>query len=113
VQVLILSTYYTTFLKIMLYSTYLWEYATMSYKLFLSLLIYMYVIARFFGSPEQAAVLVGVPGRRLELKGCLVAGPHSFSHVGLSKELATANPELTLPMFCGNSREREREREKK
>ena len=64
----------------------------------------MYVVARFFGSPEQAAVLVGVPGRRLELKGCLVAGPHSFSHVGLSKELATANPELTLPMFCGKSK---------
>ena len=62
------------------------------------------MVARFFGSPEQAAVLVGVPGRRLELKGCLVAGPHSFSHVGLSKELATANPELTLPMFCGKSK---------
>ncbi len=67
----------------------------------------MCVFARFFGSPEQAAVLVGVPGRRLELKGCLVAGPHSFSHVGLSKELATANPELTLPMFCGKSNKRE------
>ena len=60
---------------------------------------------RFFGSPEQAAVLVGVPGSRLELKGCLVAGPHSFCHVGLSKELATASPELTLPMFCGKYRE--------
>ena len=46
-----------------------------------------------------------MPGRRLELKGCLVAGPHSFSHVGLSKELATANPELTLPMFCGKSKD--------
>ena len=43
----------------------------------------------------------GVPGCRLELIGCLVAGAHSFSHIGLSKELATASPELTLPMFCG------------
>ena len=62
------------------------------------------MVDRFFGSPEQAAVFGGVPGRRLELKGCLVAGPHSFSHVGLSKELATVNPELTLPMFCGKSK---------
>ena len=30
-----------------------------------------------------------------------MAGSHSFSHVGLSKELAMSNPELTLPMFCG------------
>ena len=42
-----------------------------------------------------------VPGSRFELIGCLVAGAHSFSHVGLSRELAMASPELTLPMFCG------------
>ena len=84
---------------------------TCTSSFFLSLFTYMCVFSRFFGSAEQAAVLVGVPGRRLELKGCLVAGPHSFSHVGLSKELATANPELTLPMFCGKSNKRERMRE--
>ena len=69
----------------------------------LSSLSLCYLHCRFFGSPEQLAVGVGVPGNRLELIGCLVAGAHSFSHVSLSKELATASPELTLPMFCGKS----------
>ena len=56
---------------------------------------------RFFGSIDQPVVTAGIPGGRLELMGCLVAGAHSFSHVGLSRELAMASPELTLPMFCG------------
>ena len=42
----------------------------------------------------------GLEGRS-ELLGCLKGGAYSQNHVGLSKELALANPELTLPMFCG------------
>ena len=38
---------------------------------------------------------------RPELVGCLTAGAFSQSHVALSTELALANPELTLPLFCG------------
>lgn len=38
---------------------------------------------------------------RSELLGCLKGGAYSQNHVSLSKELALANPELTLPMFCG------------
>ena len=49
---------------------------------------------RFFTSTEGG-------GSRPELLGCLTAGAYSQSHVALSKELAFANPELTLPMFCG------------
>lgn len=44
--------------------------------------------------------LEGLEGRA-ELLGCLKGGSYSQTHVGLSKELALANPELTLPMFCG------------
>ena len=35
------------------------------------------------------------------LLGCLTGGAYSQSHVDISKELAFANPELTLPLFCG------------
>jgi len=38
---------------------------------------------------------------REELTGCLKGGAYSQNHIELSKELALANPELTLPMFCG------------
>lgn len=38
---------------------------------------------------------------RPELLSCLKGGTYSQSHVELSKELALANPELTLPLFCG------------
>lgn len=44
----------------------------------------------------------GLDGRA-ELQGCLKGGTYSQSHVRLSKELALANPELTLPIFCGMS----------
>ena len=36
-------------------------------------------------------------------------GAYSPAHIVLSKELAFANPELTLPMFCGEWKERGRE----
>ena len=40
---------------------------------------------------------------RPELLGCLTGGAYSQSHVTFSKELATSNPELTFPLFCGRS----------
>lgn len=40
-------------------------------------------------------------GGRPELTGCLTAGAYSSAHVTLSTELSEANPELTLPIFCG------------
>lgn len=36
-----------------------------------------------------------------ELLGCLTGGTYSQSHVTLSKELASSNPELTFPLFSG------------
>ena len=49
---------------------------------------------RFFVSAENEE-------GRSELLGCLMGGAYSPSHVAISKELALANPELTLPIFCG------------
>ena len=49
---------------------------------------------RFFTSSDSATW-------RAELMGYITAGAYSQAHVALSKELAHANPELTLPMFCG------------
>ena len=49
-----------------------------------------------------ATSIEGLAGRS-ELLGCLKGGAYSQCHVGLSRELALANPELTLPMFCGKS----------
>ena len=40
-------------------------------------------------------------GRRTDLLSSLTAGAYSQCHMILSRELAQANPELTLPMFCG------------
>lgn len=56
------------------------------------------MLSRFF-----ATSIEGLDGRA-ELLGCLKGGAYSQTHVGLSKELALANPELTLPMFCGEMR---------
>jgi len=49
---------------------------------------------RFFASGENG-------GGRPLLLGCLTGGAYSQLHVDISKELALANPELTLPLFCG------------
>jgi len=38
---------------------------------------------------------------RPELWGCLTGGAYSQCHVTFSRELATTNPELTFPLFCG------------
>lgn len=38
---------------------------------------------------------------RPELLGSLMGGAYSQCHVTFSKELATTNPELTFPLFCG------------
>lgn len=53
-----------------------------------------------FSSRYFALSIEGLEGRA-ELLGCLKGGTYSQSHIGLSSELALANPELTLPMFCG------------
>ena len=50
---------------------------------------------RFFTASEG--------GGRPELLGYLTAGAYSQAHVNLSEELASVNPELTLPLFCGES----------
>lgn len=52
-------------------------------------------ISRYFAASGE-----GVDSRS-ELLWCLKGGAYSQTHVGLSRELALANPELTLPMFCG------------
>ena len=40
---------------------------------------------------------------RPELLGCLMGRAYSQSHMTFSKELATSNPELTFPLFCGRA----------
>lgn len=55
------------------------------------------LLFRYFASSIE-----GLEGRA-ELLGCLKGGTYSQSHVGLSRELALANPEITLPLFCGES----------
>ena len=52
---------------------------------------------RFFVSSDDD----NETGNRTELLGCLTTGAYSQCHITLSRELALANPELTLPMFCG------------
>ena len=49
---------------------------------------------RFFVSGE-------VGSRRPELLGLITGSIYSNLHVPVSEELAFANPELTLPLFCG------------
>lgn len=53
---------------------------------------------RFFVAAEED----NDTGRRINLLGSLTAGAYSQCHITLSRELAQANPELTMPMFCGN-----------
>ncbi len=52
---------------------------------------------RFFVSVDED----NSTGRRINLLSSLTAGAYSQCHMTLSRELAQANPELTLPMFCG------------
>lgn len=48
---------------------------------------------RFFGGDDDD---------RPELMGC-ISGTYSNAHIVLSRELASSNPELTLPLFSGKS----------
>lgn len=49
---------------------------------------------RFFASSD-------IQSYRPELLGMITASRYSNLHVLVSEELAFANPELTLPFFCG------------
>ena len=51
----------------------------------------IYDCRRFFGGGDDD---------RPELMGC-ISGTYSNAHIVLSKELASSNPELTLPLFSG------------
>ena len=67
-----------------------------SHSRFPSIFHFVYFF-RFFVSSEED----NDTGRRTDMLGCLTAGAYSQCHMTLSRELAIANPELTLPMFCG------------